>query len=179
MKKGAKHSAASIAQMRASHAGLSEETRERMRQAHIGKRHSPEVLAKLSASLRGHTTSLETRIKIGAANHKPRTHGHTGLAGTSPTYQSWKAMLERCRRPLNASYKRYGGRGITICKRWLVFENFLADMGERPVGTSIDRLDNDGNYEPGNCRWATPVEQAANRRTARRQMIREELQAWK
>ncbi|MGH7867002.1 MAG: hypothetical protein ACREP9_05040 [Candidatus Dormibacteraceae bacterium] len=76
-------------------------------------------------------------------------------------------MKQRCLDPNHIGYHNYGGRGITICDRWLApngFTNFLADMGEKPHGRSLDRIDPDGNYEPGNCRWATPAEQTANRR---------------
>ncbi len=81
-------------------------------------------------------------------------------------YRIWKNMRERCR---NFHNLRYGGRGIKVCERWHKFENFLDDMGEQPAGLSIDRIDNDGNYEPGNCRWATPVEQ--NNNTSRKRLI--------
>jgi hypothetical protein len=97
------------------------------------------------------------------------THGHarsrtTGRAGTS-TYYIWAAMIQRCTNPRCAAWKDYGGRGISVCARWREsFENFLADMGEKPEGLSIDRTNNDGNYEPGNCRWATASEQARNKR---------------
>ena len=80
-------------------------------------------------------------------------------------------MRMRCENPNWHGYAHYGGRGITVCDRWLGrggFKNFLADMGERPQGTSLDRIDVNGNYEPGNCRWATPSEQALNKRRARR-----------
>jgi hypothetical protein len=73
-------------------------------------------------------------------------------------------MVNRCTNPRNASWPRYGGRGITVCAEWLKFENFLRDMGENPPGLSIDRKDNGKGYSPENCRWATPAQQVANRR---------------
>jgi hypothetical protein len=81
------------------------------------------------------------------------------------TRSTWTAMKQRCLNKNNPSFADYGGRGITVCQRWLdSFQNFLADMGERPAGMSIDRIDVNGNYEPGNCKWSTPKEQVANRR---------------
>lgn len=93
-----------------------------------------------------------------------RKHGHSPADHPTRTYRSWVSMRERCTNPRTTSFHRYGGRGITVCERWMDFRNFLADMGERPPGKTIDRWpNNDGNYEPGNCRWATPKEQMSNR----------------
>jgi hypothetical protein len=106
------------------------------------------------------------RMKRGCLACSGRLHKKGG-AGSSPTYNSWRAMRERCLRPDSQSYPNYGGRGITICDRWRnSFVNFLADMGERPNGHTLDRIDVNGNYEPGNCRWATNKRQARNTRVA-------------
>lgn len=78
------------------------------------------------------------------------------------TYRSWKAMRERCHNPSGTHYHHYGGRGITVCEQWKDFSAFLADMGECPAGLTIDRIDGNGNYEPGNCRWATATQQSRN-----------------
>lgn len=86
------------------------------------------------------------------------------LAGT-PTYRSWQAAKDRCSNPKNVKFPMYGARGIRMCNSWASsFDVFLRDMGVRPEGTTLDRLQPDGNYEPGNCRWATPLQQSANTR---------------
>lgn len=94
---------------------------------------------------------------IEAAAYK---HGH---GYDSPTYRSWKAMKNRCTRPSDKQWKNYGGRGIKICQKWHKFSGFLEDMGIRPEGTTLDRIDNDGNYDPQNCRWADIKSQRRNR----------------
>lgn len=89
------------------------------------------------------------------------THGHT-VGAFSPEYHSWSSMIQRCTNSKRRSYQHYGGRGIKVCDRWLKFENFLADMGPRPPNTTLDRVNNDKDYTPQNCRWADTRTQARN-----------------
>jgi hypothetical protein len=102
-----------------------------------------------------------------------RTHGDSAGSRhdtnrSTPEMNAWKALIQRCVNQRNPQYRNYGGRGITVCVRWLEsFENFLADMGRRPSADhSIDRINNDGHYEPGNCRWTTGEVQRQNRRSS-------------
>jgi DNA-binding XRE family transcriptional regulator len=89
------------------------------------------------------------------------------MSKRTSTYESWVKMRARCNRKTHPKRHRYGGRGIKVCDRWNSYAAFLADMGERPEGTTIDRINNDGNYEPANCRWATQTEQQRNRSTTK------------
>jgi hypothetical protein len=101
------------------------------------------------------------------SNIRRATHKKTNTA----IYRTWAAMKERCYNPKNSRFKDYGGRGIKVCERWMDSSRFFADMGERPNGTTLDRIDVNGNYEPGNCRWQTPWQQSNNRRNSRKYTI--------
>lgn len=106
--------------------------------------------------------NLERDYSLSKGNFK---HGYARNKNASPTYKIWYGMIRRCTKPRGKNWDWYKGRGIKVCKRWFSFLNFLKDMGERPSPKhSIDRIDNDGNYEPGNCRWATAKEQGRNTR---------------
>ena len=117
-----------------------------------------------NAYLSGGRTKSCGCLSVDVARARMITHGESH---TAREYAVWKEMRQRCGNPLAKSFADYGGRGITVCDRWQVYQNFLLDMGRCQIGLSINRINNDGNYEPGNCHWATNEDQANNRRSTR------------
>jgi hypothetical protein len=121
------------------------------------------ALVQAASLVHGHGRSCGC-LKVEKTRQRSTKHSHAHEGKLSPTYHSWAGMKARCTNPNHSSFERYGGAGVLLCERWLSFENFLADMGERPPGTTLDRYPNqNGNYEPGNCRWATDEQQARNK----------------
>lgn len=107
---------------------------------------------------------VKCRVCAGVENALGR--GDDGRTNT-PEWDAWRGMLQRCTNPNAQAYHNYGARGITVCKRWQKFENFLADMGPRPAGLTLERIKNNKGYSPSNCVWATPTQQNRNTRTSR------------
>lgn len=126
-----------------------------------------ELKVSLTHLITNHTVSCGChKYNLIRQNQPQRKHGHTTNAGyRSPEYISWRCMKDRCLYETSQNYSSYGGRGISVCDRWLKsFNNFLEDMGNRPRGFTLDRINPDGNYEPNNCRWADKKTQRQNQR---------------
>ncbi len=134
----------------------------------VGERDSKHNLIFLARCECGKITKVRAyqrgiKFSCGCRNGYQIKHGGKCHGRATPTYETWCSMKSRCLNPNDPYFYRYGGRGIKICERWInSFENFLSDMGERPKDLTIDRIDMNGNYEPGNCRWATMTQQNRN-----------------
>lgn len=107
---------------------------------------------------------IKREMKFKKSSPRTQTDRAKFLETHRGTYSSWKSMISRCNNPNDRAYPTHGGRGIKVCERWKAFEEFLADMGDRPPGLTLERLDNNGDYEPNNCKWATWSEQNRNKR---------------
>ncbi len=142
----------------------------------LGKRRNKKLIATCQCECGGVKDVVTDSLRSGrtrscgcllaeASSKRMRTHGWSKKS----EYHSWQHAADRCRNPRNKAYQNYGGRGIQFCDRWFnSFEDFLFDMGGKPSPShSLDRIDNNGNYEPGNCRWATQLDQGRNQRTNR------------
>lgn len=127
------------------------------------------------SSLKTGATSSCGCLRSEQVSERQKTHGLSRnqrmRLPPHPLYKTWVAMRNRCNNSRDVQYKDYGGRGIKICERWNDFPSFLADVGVRPVGTTLDRKNNNGHYEPGNVRWATKLTQVRNRRNTRPDFI--------
>lgn len=119
--------------------------------------------------IRGSSLTSGESLSCGCRKLEPNLKNTKHGESNSPVYRVWSSMLSRCQNPNHQAWENYGGRGIRVCPRWQDFRNFLHDMGKPEQGLSLDRIDNEGNYEPDNCRWATRSEQASNVRTSAQQ----------
>ena len=125
-------------------------------------------VVRANTNLRNDNTRSCGCLRSEMVSAKNTTHGKT----STRAYRSWCHMIERCTNPKNKDFHHYGGRGIAVCKRWMKFENFFYDMGERPPRLTLERENNDLGYFPSNCKWATQKEQCNNRRSRWRNHVR-------
>lgn len=139
--------------------------------SHLDKNKGAHWLARCSCGVEKTVNGYDVRsgkilscghLKASTGAKNQYKHGHARRGDKTPTYRCWRNMLARCYDPTCDRYENYGGRGIYVCDRWLHFVNFLADMGEKPIGLTLERNNVNGNYEPANCRWATWAEQRLN-----------------